>query len=75
MGLDADELLARAASAPIKEKLRAETGRGESLGIFGAPNLVTADGEIFWGNDRLEEGLDWALVKSRSGASTDSHRG
>ena len=60
MARDVDEILARAASAPVKEKLRSETARAESLGIFGAPNLVTADGEVFWGNDRLEEGLDWA---------------
>jgi 2-hydroxychromene-2-carboxylate isomerase len=62
MGLRAGEILERAASAPVKDKLRSETAHAESLGIFGAPNLVTADGEIFWGNDRLEEGLDWALA-------------
>ena len=22
--------------------------------------IVTGDGEVFWGNDRLEQGLDWA---------------
>jgi len=22
--------------------------------------LTTADGEFFWGDDRLEQGLDWA---------------
>jgi 2-hydroxychromene-2-carboxylate isomerase len=49
MDLDADEILHRAATAPVKEKLRGETARAEGLGIFGAPNLVTADGEIFWG--------------------------
>jgi 2-hydroxychromene-2-carboxylate isomerase len=62
MGLVAAEILERAASAPVKERLRSETTHAESLGIFGAPNLITADGEIFWGNDRLEEGLDWALA-------------
>jgi 2-hydroxychromene-2-carboxylate isomerase len=60
MNLDAEEILARAASAPNKDKLRSETALAESLGIFGAPTLATADAEIFWGNDRLEEGLDWA---------------
>ena len=75
MARDVDEILARAASAPVKEKLRSETARAESLGIFGAPNLVTADGEVFWGNDRLEEGLDWALAKSRSGAQSGNRRG
>jgi 2-hydroxychromene-2-carboxylate isomerase len=60
MRLDVDAVLERAATAPIKDKLRSETTLAESLGIFGAPNLITADGELFWGNDRLEEGLDRA---------------
>jgi 2-hydroxychromene-2-carboxylate isomerase len=65
MDLDAGEILKRAGSAPVKEKLRSETAVAEGLGIFGAPNLVTADGEIFWGNDRLEEGIDWAVSAAR----------
>jgi 2-hydroxychromene-2-carboxylate isomerase len=65
MGLDADEILRRAGTAPVKEKLRSQTARAESLGIFGAPNLVTADGEIFWGNDRLEDGLNRASAVGR----------
>ncbi|WP_158817868.1 2-hydroxychromene-2-carboxylate isomerase [Methylocapsa sp. S129] len=62
LGLNAADILERAVGAPVKDKLRSETARAESLGIFGAPNLVTADGEIFWGNDRLEEGIDWAVA-------------
>jgi 2-hydroxychromene-2-carboxylate isomerase len=65
MGLESREILERAASAPVKDRLRGETANAECLGIFGAPNLITADGEIFWGNDRLEEGLDWALAAKR----------
>jgi 2-hydroxychromene-2-carboxylate isomerase len=65
LGLDVGEVLERAASPTVKDKLRAETALAESLGIFGAPNLVAADGEIFWGNDRLEEGLDWAVRLAR----------
>jgi 2-hydroxychromene-2-carboxylate isomerase len=60
MKLDANPMLEQAASAPIKDKLRSETALAQSLGIFGAPNLIAADGALFWGNDRLEEGLDWA---------------
>jgi 2-hydroxychromene-2-carboxylate isomerase len=60
MSLGADDVLERAISAPVKDKLRSETALAESLGIFGAPNLIAADGAMFWGNDRLEEGLDWA---------------
>ena len=45
----------------VKHALRRQTDEAEALGIFGAPTLVTPDGEIFWGNDRLEEALDWAI--------------
>lgn len=61
MGLVAGEILARAASEPIKSGLRRETEEARQLGIFGAPTLVTTDGELFWGTDHLEEGLDWAV--------------
>jgi len=44
----------------IKARLRAQTQEAQHLGIFGAPSFVTADGELFWGNDRLEQALDWA---------------
>jgi hypothetical protein len=29
------------------------------LDIFGAPTFVVGE-EMFWGNDRLEQALDWA---------------
>jgi 2-hydroxychromene-2-carboxylate isomerase len=28
--------------------------------VFGAPTFIAADGELFWGNDRLERALLWA---------------
>jgi 2-hydroxychromene-2-carboxylate isomerase len=28
--------------------------------VFGAPTFTTAGGELFWGNDRLEQALRWA---------------
>ena len=43
-----------------KARLRAQTEEAQQLGIFGAPSFVTADGELFWGNDRLERALAWA---------------
>jgi 2-hydroxychromene-2-carboxylate isomerase len=61
MGLAPGEILDRAASEPIKSRLRRDTEEARQLGIFGAPTLVAKDGELFWGNDRLEEGLDWAV--------------
>ena len=59
-GLDAETVLARAESEANKAALKAKCARAAELGIIGAPSLVTGDGEVFWGNDRLEQGLDWA---------------
>ncbi len=59
-GLDPDAVLWRAESDANKARLKAECARAAELGIIGAPCLVTEDREVFWGNDRLEQGLDWA---------------
>ncbi|MDE2375619.1 MAG: DsbA family protein, partial [Hyphomicrobiales bacterium] len=53
-------LLAVAHTDAIKHKLRAETTEAQRFGVFGAPTFITADGELFWGNDRLERALAWA---------------
>jgi 2-hydroxychromene-2-carboxylate isomerase len=55
----APELLAEVDSSVVKEKLRAQTERAASLGIFGAPSFIVGE-ELFWGNDRLEASLAWA---------------
>jgi 2-hydroxychromene-2-carboxylate isomerase len=60
LGLNAGAVLDRAQSNDIKSQLRAHTEDAERLGIFGSPSFVTADGELFWGNDRLEAALNWA---------------
>lgn len=58
--VDAAPIVQAAQSPPIKDKLRAETAEAQRLGIFGAPSFVTAHGELFWGNDRLESALTWS---------------
>jgi 2-hydroxychromene-2-carboxylate isomerase len=55
-----EAVLARAHSNPIKEQVRSTTDEARRLGIFGAPNFVVA-GELFWGNDRLEQAIAHAL--------------
>ncbi len=60
LDLPAAVLLARADSEFIKAELRAQTEQAQRLGIFGAPSFVVAD-ELFWGGDRLEDALDWAV--------------
>jgi 2-hydroxychromene-2-carboxylate isomerase len=59
-GQDPEALLRRAAEQPVKDALRAQSERAAQLGLFGAPTFVTTDGELFWGDDRLEQALAWA---------------
>lgn len=61
LGLPADTLV-QATSDTIKQALRAETEEAQRLDLFGAPSFVTQDGELFWGNDRLEEAIAWATT-------------
>lgn len=60
LGLDAGAVLDRAQSNENRSQLRAHTDEAQRLGIFGSPSFVTDDGELFWGNDRLEAALNWA---------------
>lgn len=60
LGIDAGRAVAQSQSATIKARLRAETEEARSRGLFGSPMFLTGDGELFWGNDRLEEAIAWA---------------
>lgn len=60
LGQTASTVLAQAQSDNGKAALRTQTEEAAKLGIFGAPSFLAADGELFWGNDRLEAALDWA---------------
>jgi 2-hydroxychromene-2-carboxylate isomerase len=64
LGLDAATCLAAAETPEIKEALRRATTAAVEHGIFGAPSFVTADGELFWGDDRLEAALGHAVATS-----------
>jgi 2-hydroxychromene-2-carboxylate isomerase len=63
LSLDADAALAQARSADVKLALRQATEEAMRLQLFGAPSFVTPKGEVFWGNDRLETALNWALAE------------
>lgn len=59
LGHDAEAVLARANSEAVRARYAAETEAARALGLFGSPSFV-ADGEVFWGDDRLEEALAWS---------------
>jgi 2-hydroxychromene-2-carboxylate isomerase len=60
LNVDAAPVFEAARGDTIKAALRRQMEEAQQLGIFGAPSFVTADGELFWGNDRLERALHWA---------------
>jgi 2-hydroxychromene-2-carboxylate isomerase len=60
LGLDAGAILKAAQADANKTRLKALTEEARARGVFGAPTFFTEDGELFWGNDRLEQALAWA---------------
>lgn len=60
LSLDAEALIEQARHEDAKEALRKQVDRARDLGIFGAPMFLVG-GEMFWGNDRLEDAIDWAV--------------
>ena len=60
-GLDPKPLFAAAETEAIKAAYQAGTDKALATQVFGAPSYVI-DGEIFWGQDRLEF-LDRSLAK------------
>jgi 2-hydroxychromene-2-carboxylate isomerase len=64
LGHDAEATLAQTGEQAVKDRLRALTDEAARLGIFGAPSFVTESGELFWGNDRLEQAVEWASAQA-----------
>jgi 2-hydroxychromene-2-carboxylate isomerase len=58
LGLPVEALVARAGEEVTKQRLRARTAEAAARDIFGAPTFFV-DGEMFWGDDRLEDALAW----------------
>ncbi|MCC8403959.1 2-hydroxychromene-2-carboxylate isomerase [Paraburkholderia sp. MMS20-SJTN17] len=58
LGLPAQSVIDAALSDANKLRLREQTEVAIHRGIFGAPTFFVG-GEMFWGNDRLEDALDY----------------
>ncbi|WP_026639812.1 2-hydroxychromene-2-carboxylate isomerase [Bordetella petrii] len=59
LDVNGSALVEQARQETTKEALRRRVDRARELGIFGAPTLMVGS-EMFWGNDRLEDALQWA---------------
>jgi 2-hydroxychromene-2-carboxylate isomerase len=60
-GMDGKALLAATHDAAVAAEYEANTEEAMKLGVFGAPGYVF-DGELFWGQDRLQM-LEWRLTQ------------
>ncbi|MTI18385.1 2-hydroxychromene-2-carboxylate isomerase [Rhodobacteraceae bacterium RKSG542] len=58
LGVGGEATMKEAESAAVKIGVRADVAEAEAQGVFGAPSFVTSSGEVFWGNDRLDDALD-----------------
>jgi 2-hydroxychromene-2-carboxylate isomerase len=52
-GHDSARVFSRINDDGTKQLLHQRTLQAQTLGLFGAPTFRTADGELFWGDDRL----------------------
>ena len=62
LGVDGAAIVERSMSDQgVKDALKANTVVAQEVGVFGAPTFTCADGELFWGNDRLDDAVTWAV--------------
>ena len=65
LGQEPERCLARAGDADVRAAYDTRTAQARELGLFGSPSFVCGS-EVFWGDDRLEDAIDWALAHARS---------
>lgn len=60
LGQDPGFVTTKAYAPENKDRLKAQTERAWDMGLFGAPSFTVGD-ELFWGNDRMEAAIEWAV--------------
>jgi 2-hydroxychromene-2-carboxylate isomerase len=65
-GQDPSRVPDLAASGEIGRAYEAATEEARRIGVFGAPSFVIGD-EVFWGDDRLDDAIEWSRRPSGSG--------
>jgi 2-hydroxychromene-2-carboxylate isomerase len=64
LGKDPDSTIERADSPNIRSQFDAETQWAKERGIFGSPTFLY-ESEVFWGDDRFEDAIEWASRQSQ----------
>ena len=57
--IDREEVADAFTDSATKARIKAEIDLAEARGVFGSPFFIV-EGEAFWGNDRLDDALDFA---------------
>ncbi|MEC7805770.1 MAG: DsbA family protein [Pseudomonadota bacterium] len=65
LSLDVKEILARTQASEIDKLYEEQTSVAVKKGIFGSPTFIVG-GEVFWGDDRLEDAISWLKNQSKS---------
>jgi 2-hydroxychromene-2-carboxylate isomerase len=69
IGQDPGRVLTLAKAKDANDLMLSETATAKQLGIFGSPTFAVGS-EIFWGDDRLEDAINWSEhgnVRGRQG--------
>ena len=67
LDLDAGAVIKASQGDANKTRLKSTGEEARSRGLFGAPSFLTEDGELFWGNDRLDHAVAWAAGERPAG--------
>lgn len=62
IGQDPRRVLSCATAERTEHALVASTAEAMELGVFGSPTFLV-NGEVFWGDDRLDDAIDWARAQ------------
>jgi 2-hydroxychromene-2-carboxylate isomerase len=71
--MDGKALLAATEDEAVKAEYQANTDEAMAIGVFGAPAYVF-DGELFWGQDRLQM-LEWRLTQKLGSPAAPARNG
>jgi 2-hydroxychromene-2-carboxylate isomerase len=66
IGKELSQVLATARSDEIGAALQSANDEARRLNVFGVPSFVTR-GEVFWGDDRLDDAIQWYRTGSIAG--------
>ncbi len=59
LGLNKDEIISEAKSEIFEKKYISNTDSARKKKVFGSPSFIV-ENEIFWGDDRMEDAINWA---------------